>query len=1582
MKNSSPSRVRLNALLLTLVFAAISAEAVEADDKIFNSKDLTGWQGSEAVWSVKDGTIVGKSKTPLKGPEHLWSAALVTDFYLAVDVKLTSGNQSGGIQFRSKPGASRHQAIGYQADMGYAKSHGGYLWGRLYYENGRGKLDWNAHGTKAVKPDDWNRYEILAVGHRIWTAVNGTLCTAVDDPQGELSGKIAFQLASSKQTIEIRIAAFAHNPPVELAGLTEAQLVAKLKHLPKAAQTGKAAAVRVPPGLMVSVFANHPQVTNPVAVDVDTHNRVYVAETFRFNRGTAENRTQSFMLEDDLQVQTLDDRMAMQRKWASRFKGGMDWFTSERDQINRLTDTDGDGRADTSSILATFREPLDGLAAGVLPWGDDIWVTCIPHLWRLRDADNDGKAEIKEKAITGFGVRASFFGHDMHGLAVGPDNRLYFSVGDRGFNVTAKDGRVLKGPEQGAVFRCRRDGSGFEVLHRGMRNPQEIAFDEWGNLFAGDNNCDKGDKSRLIYVIDGGDSGWRMHYQSVAGNYRGGPWMHEGMWKRDDTDLTPRWLTPSAGYIGSGPSGLAFSAVGAWPEALRNQFFHCNFSRKQALETFRTEPVGASFRIVVHKAFLAPAKIADCAFGYDGRLYAAEFIGSPWGHADTGHIFAVHPPETSKAALALTALAKTDFKTFADSRLLELLSHDDQRLRLRAQDELVTRGKTAEFATLAADKSAALLPRVHAIWGLWQIGLDGHEIPGLPPLLADENAEVRAQAWRVVGDLRRELDDKTLRRGLGDASARVQYFAVRAVGRVKASALSSDLLSLGAKTSDPVVEQAVVIALSRLGKAQPMIDLAKADDPKTRMIALLTLRQLRHRHVAAFLGDGDDGIALEAARAAHDLGIQDTAPQLAQAVERAAAIEGRKRLPMLRRVITANRIVGDAAAARRLCGLAVGDADKTVRELSLQALESWVTLVNRDPVTGEWRPIAPADGAAAKTAMTDVAKQLLAADRRDHWATAIRACDGLGIGLPGDSLQGIVEDPKSPLAAREAAFNRLGGQAPGRAATIGAKLLAQPKLQGRLAKAINAFMASSDLEEAIPVFSRLTVDDAVSIAVRQSAIAALTASKAPAAHDALRPVFDLWRAGKAPPGLLVELHAAAAIYKEAAPAKDDAALRLLHGGDAGRGRELFTNHQAAQCMRCHRMGKRSAGGGDAGPDLTRVGQHLSAPQLVEALLNPGARIAPGFGIVSVTRKDGTTVAGLLRSETATHLEIAVGDDPPKKVAVADIASRSTPVSAMPPMGAILKQHEIRDIVAFLAATGPVAKKRPPVKKPQPAKAGAPAQARPPAAQPAGVNVPAESVPNGSKPNIKPNVVVVFVDDLGWTDLGCYGSTIHETPHIDKLARASAKFTRAYSSCCVCSPTRAALMTGKYHQRIGFTDFLRPTIKSGPNSAATHVPASETTLAEAFQQAGYRTGYIGKWHIGSKEAGMPKQQGFDWQTATAEHGYPGSYFFPYKRNKKRYGLGDVPDLEDGKPGDYLTDVLTDRGIGFVKETVKEGKKPFFLVMGHYAVHTPIQAPAKLVAKYKTKMKKAYGSTPLKMIPERFNHSVPARQQNAT
>ncbi len=194
------------------------------DQSFFNGKDLKGWNGDDAYWSVKNGAIVGHSDEPVTGNKFIWSEVPVGDFHLSVDVKLMPAKRNAGIQFRSVSINERGQAKGYQADAG------GGVWGKLYHEHGRRKLDWNDRGLEAVKHGDWNRYEVLAVGDRIWTALNGKLCVAIKDPKGERSGQIAFQIHGGlPQTVHYRNPTLTHNPPVELAGMNESELDAELK---------------------------------------------------------------------------------------------------------------------------------------------------------------------------------------------------------------------------------------------------------------------------------------------------------------------------------------------------------------------------------------------------------------------------------------------------------------------------------------------------------------------------------------------------------------------------------------------------------------------------------------------------------------------------------------------------------------------------------------------------------------------------------------------------------------------------------------------------------------------------------------------------------------------------------------------------------------------------------------------------------------------------------------------------------------------------------------------------------------------------------------------------------------------------------------------------------------------------------------------------------------------------------------------------------------------------------------------------------------------------------------------------------
>ena len=195
-----------------------------------------------------------------------------------------------------------------------------------------------------------------------------------------------------------------------------------------------------------------------------------------------------------------------------------------------------------------------------------------------------------------------------------------------------------------------------------------------------------------------------------------------------------------------------------------------------------------------------------------------------------------------------------------------------------------------------------------------------------------------------------------------------------------------------------------------------------------------------------------------------------------------------------------------------------------------------------------------------------------------------------------------------------------------------------------------------------------------------------------------------------------------------------------------------------------------------------------------------------------------------------------------------------------------------------------------------------------------------------------NFVFVLADDLGWTDLGCMGSDLYETPHIDRLAAEGVRFTSACSACTVCSPTRAAILTGKYPARLHLTDWIpgheRPRAKLRIPEWTQYLPREEVTVAEVLKGAGYATASIGKWHLGGREF-WPESQGFDVNKGGCERGQPPSYFSPYK----------IPTLEDGPAGEYLTDREASEACRFIE---KNRDKPFFLYLPHHAVHMPLQA----------------------------------------
>ncbi len=257
-----------------------------------------------------------------------------------------------------------------------------------------------------------------------------------------------------------------------------------------------------------------------------------------------------------------------------------------------------------------------------------------------------------------------------------------------------------------------------------------------------------------------------------------------------------------------------------------------------------------------------------------------------------------------------------------------------------------------------------------------------------------------------------------------------------------------------------------------------------------------------------------------------------------------------------------------------------------------------------------------------------------------------------------------------------------------------------------------------------------------------------------------------------------------------------------------------------------------------------------------------------------------------------------------------------------------------------------------------------------------------------------NFVVILVDDLGWMDLSCQGSDYYRTPNVDRLAEEGMRFTNGYAACAVCSPTRAALQTGRYPGRIGVTDWIRSMFQRGglgtPEKNPTDYVGSpnrkllcppnpywmehdEITIAEVLRKNGYATGYIGKWHLGD-EAWYPTGQGYDENRGGCDYGQPPSYFDPFNQPKHKHAMirAGIPFLPGRKEGEFLTHREADEAV----ELIRQWKdKPFFLQVAHYAVHTPIQAIESVAAKYRRDGKNEINAKYAAMV-ESFDDSTKA------
>ena len=1057
---------------------------------------------------------------------------------------------------------------------------------------------------------------------------------------------------------------------------------------------------RAPEGFDIRLVAAEPDLANPVAFGIDEQGRFYVCETFRQGVGVEDNRKHMYWLTDDLSAQSVEDRRQYIIK---HHKEDLARYTREQDRIRLLSDTDGDGLVDKSTVFADgFNDVVDGTGAGVLALDGDVYYTCIPKLWKFRDDNGDGRADEREVLQDGFGVRFAFRGHDMHGLTLGPDGRIYFSIGDRGYNLLTADGRTIKRPGTGAVFRCERDGSNLEEFAYGLRNPQELAFDDYGNLFTGDNNSDSGDKARWVYICEGSDSGWRMYYQYL--NDRG-PWNRERMWYpyRSDDETTakqPAFIVPPITNISDGPSGLvAYYGVGL-PESYDGHFFLADFrgqADRSGIRSFANKANGAGFELVDSQEYLWQTLVTDVDFGYDGQLYYSDWVNS-WEGVGKGRIYRSEPQDEAlvKAGAEVAAIFAEGFKERSNEQLVEFLSHADRRVRQRSQMELADRGELNRLIAVL-NGEADELAKVHALWGLWQLGRQtgtpaaGKALQVVAEQLSSRDDELVAQACNILGDCGYKSAASKVADLLQHDDARVQYFAALAVGKLGYAEAIPGLLTLASKNNneDPWLRHAIATGLAgaaKAGSVSELVEAAQKSSPAARLATVVALRQLESPEVAAFLRDGDPAVIVETARAIHDARIQSAYPQLAALPVRADQSEA-----LIRRVMNANFVLGGEENAKRVVELAaMTNLDDKLRTEAVEELLAWETPPVLDRVTNQYRELQSRKAEFLRALVQPYLGGLMNSPQKLQGKVIELAAD-LGIDDIQPELKRIVTNAEKPVELRISALRALDAIAPEESDEI-VKAQLEASEAGLRATA-RELLIRRQPELAVELLE-LALEDGT-LSEQQQAARLLGELKSEPARELLLAWIQKLLAGDVPAGLQLDLilageqngsekiKEALAVYTARRDTTNPLAAyeECLEGGDAGKGAEIFFGRADASCLRCHAV---NGQGGGVGPDLSEVGKKYDRRYLLESLLVPDAKIAKGFETVLVVTIEGKIISGIIREETDEQLTLVQPLGDIVTIAQDDIDDRAPGKSGMPAdFAKQLSKTEIRDLIEYL-----------------------------------------------------------------------------------------------------------------------------------------------------------------------------------------------------------------------------------------------------------------------------------------------------------
>lgn len=1029
----------------------------------------------------------------------------------------------------------------------------------------------------------------------------------------------------------------------------------------------------LPEDLAAELYADTSQTQNPSSICFDRKGNLYVAEIHRWLDGTESISKTQRLLRDDLDNVTLDDRVKMiQRDKLSR---PVSHYQEQSDRIVVIKDTDGDGRADQSSIYADgFSEILDGAGLGLVAHEDgSIYYANTPHLWQLQDTNADNVADIRTSVQAGFGVRMGEPGHSLHGLIVGPDGKLYFSIGDRGYHITTMEGRHFSKPYHGAIFRCNPDGSNLEEYYSGLHNPQELAFDQFGNLFTVDNNATHGEPCRLVYILEGGDSGWHVGHQSISQfaeklrlrtptyteeNQQKHlcAWYAERLWDLNFA-ARPNYALPPCAHIGSIPTGLVFNyGITALPDRYKDHFFLSNFGNDMGtIEAFTIESKGAGFTLGKHESpFMVGIGNTDIEFGADGKLYLSSFSNGTQQKQDVGNIYTLFDPtKLNSERLRLTnELLKSDLTTTSENHLRHLMGFPDMRVRQRSQFELVRRN-SQNLLLDALKQTKHRLTRLHAVWGLGQIAqtepeLYDHHLT----YLTDKDPEIRAQCAKILSDSRLSKFGEALSLSMtSDKNAKVKAFAAIGAGKCSAYQSIPDIFQLLATNDnkDPFLRHSCIQALWYLNDKETILRSAEHSSAAVRLGILLTLRKLEDPRVSYFLNDEDKLIRHSATRAISDLNLFTAIPSLALKLDKYINKEyTTSDTPadwmMQHRLIHANYLEGSISSANRLLNyIKSSHLPKKMRIQALDALIEWNDPSAFDPTVGLYRPIDPMQRTeitrTIRSSLPKIFKQLNQNQSNALIGKMIQLASNYQCTVPEPQLlQLIQEEGFKPTRLRIDAMDLLSKQT-SKHSGVWNSLLESPSPAIRVAA--SEMIMREEPSKGLAIAFRL--GNSASVKERQLLYKMLTKEKSSEVTDFFADRLD--NINSELPGSVLDLldaidqrsepslQRALEIYREEVPPDTVTSYEpCLNGGDSAKGELVFLSHKTGACATCHRFNEN---GGDIGPELTKMAVNKSPEKLLRLFIGTEPNhIADNHNIVgTMSKRELRDLIAFLHSQT-------------------------------------------------------------------------------------------------------------------------------------------------------------------------------------------------------------------------------------------------------------------------------------------------------------------------------------------------------------